>query len=419
MTVTTTTVRGLGLDPAILAGGASANAYLDAMRQIGDAPADQLAAAVFTAPDAREVGEKIRTLIQQNQFYTADGQPSPQLPQSVQDYLRATSSLPPWADAKLVKEGEELFGLYGVSSSLILACASLPECYVMRQGVRVLAGTGYLTTDSARRVAETGQMVMDVMSVGGVMAASGAGKGILSALKVRLMHAAIRYMVSNGRTPLKWDDAAQGKPVCQEDLAYTLMTFSYVAVRSMKKLGIRLTPAQEEAYIHCWNVIGHIMGILPGLLPATCAEAKILFDTIKARQSGPNPEGQILMAGLVDGFLIPTMSKILPLSGKHLPAVMIRTLIGDDTADDLGVARLATATKVQGALVLGVWRRGARRRYFLYQFWLTRQITLWWKVRALRKLGGAQGAFAITLANATWAYPAIAELADQHTQPPS
>jgi hypothetical protein len=285
----------------------------------------------------------------------------------------------------------------------------------MREGVRVLAGTGYLTTDSARRVAETGQMVMDVMSPGGLMTSSGTGKGILSALKVRLMHAAIRYMVANGRTALKWDVAASGQPVCQEDLAYTLMTFSYVTVRSMKRLGIVLTAHQEEAYIHCWNVIGHIMGILPGLLPANLAEAKVLFDTIKARQTGPNAEGQVLTAALVNGFLAPTMSRILPLTGKHLPAVMIRTLIGDDTADDLGVARLASAQKIHGALVLGAWKRGAWRRYFLYQFWLTRQLTLWWKVRALRKLGGAQGTFAITLANATWAYPAVAELADRHT----
>lgn len=406
------TAQGLGLDPAILAGGATANAFLDTMRLQQDAPADALATAIFTAPDAKAVGEQIRTLIQQRTFYDANGQPSPQLPQAVREYLSATNALPPWADRAKVTTGEQLFILYGMSSIIVLSCASLPECYVMRKGVRVLTGTGYLTADSKRRVVETAQLVMDVMSPGGLMPESGVGKGILSAQKVRLMHATIRYMISNGRTQLKWDDS-WGKPVCQEDLAYTLMTFSYVGVRSMKILGIRLTPEQEDAYIHCWNVIGHIMGILPGLLPANMSEARQLFDVIKARQTGPNDDGRQLMTGLLDGLLVPTMSKILPLGGKHIPAILVRKLIGQETADDLGVARLDTAQKIEGALVTGLWKRGARRRYLLYQFPLTRTFTLWWKVRALRKIGGIEGPFAITLANAIWAYPAVGELADQ------
>lgn len=409
----TVTAQGLGLDPAILAGGATANAFLDAMRLQQDDPADALAAAIFTAPDAQAVGEEIRTLIQQRNFYGPDGQPSPQLPQVVREYLSATNALPSWADRAKVRTGEQLFILYGISSILVLSCASLPECYVMRKGVRVLTGTGYLTTDSKRRVVETAQLIMDAMSPGGLMPASGVGKGILSAQKVRLMHATIRYMLLNGRTPLKWDADAWGKPVCQEDLAYTLMTFSYVGVRSMKILGIPLTREQEDAYIHCWNVIGHIMGILPGLLPANMDEAKILFDAIKARQTGPNDDGKLLMSGLVDGLLVPTMSKILPIGGRNIPPIMIRKLIGNETADDLGVASLNRAARIEGALVTGLWKRGARRRYFLYQFWLTRTFTLWWKVRALRRIGGIEGPFAITLANAIWAYPAVGELADQ------
>ena len=413
MTISTGTSQGLGLDPAILAGGAAATAILDSMRQVQDDPADRLAAQIFEAPDAAVVAEQIRTLIQQRQFYTKDGQPSPQLPQAVQDYLRATSALPPWADPRKIKTGEDLFILYGLSSTIVLSCASLPECYVMRMGVRVLTDTGYLTTDTTRRVVETANMIMDVMSPGGLMPASGSGKGILSAQKVRLMHAAIRYMVSHGRTRLQWDPVAWGQPICQEDLAYTLMTFSYVGVRSMKKLGIVLTPEQEDAYIHCWNVVGYIMGVLPGLLPANVAEAKLLFDTIKARQTGPNPGGQQLMVGLVDGLLVPVLSKIFPLGGKRIPPILIRTLVGHETADQLGVAPLNAAMKFEGALIVGAWRRGARRRYFLYKFWLTRRLALWLKVRLLRRIGGIHGEFAITLANAVWAYPAVAEVADR------
>lgn len=400
------------LDPAILAGGSSAQAFLDRMRQVQDEPADRLAAAIYETPDSRAVAERIRALIREHQFYTPDGRPAPRLPPAVQRYLRATSALPSWADRRKVKMAEELFMLYGLSSVIVLSCASLPECYVMRSTSRVLASTGYLDTDPARRVAETARLIMDVMSPGGLMPATGIGKGILSAQKVRLMHAVIRYLISHGRTPLEWD-ARWGRPICQEDLAYTLMTFSYVGVRGMKTLGIVVTPEQEEAYIHCWNVIGYAMGIVPELLPADVAQAELLFETIKDRQTGPNEAGVRLTEALVNDLLVPALSRIVPVVGKDAPVFLIRTLIGDDTADDLEVPESSGRARLQGAFGVRLWRRAAARRYFLYRFWLTRKLALWLKVRALRKLGGVKGEFAITLANAVWAFPAVAEAVER------
>lgn len=400
------------LDPAILAGGRSAQAFLDRMREVQDEPADRLATEIYETP-ARAVAERIRTLIRERQFYTADGRPEPRLPPAVRRYLQATSALPSWADRRKVKTAEELFVLYGLSSVIVLSCASLPECYVMRAGSRVLSSTGYLDTDPARRVAETARLIMDVMSPGGLMPATGIGKGILSAQKVRLMHAVIRYLINHGRTPLEWDAARWGRPICQEDLAYTLMTFSYVGVRGMKKLGIVLTPEQADAYIHCWNVIGHTMGILPGLLPADVGEARLLFETIKSRQKGPNEEGVRLTGALIDDLLVPSFSRILPLSGKDAPPFLIRTLIGNATADDLGVPKSSGRARLKGALGVGLWRRGAARRYLLYRFWLTRRLALWLKTRAFRHLGGVKGEFAISLAHAVWAFPEVAEAAER------
>lgn len=407
------TLDTLGLHPSILAGGAEANAFLDSMRLVQDDPADRLAAAVFEAPDAMAAAAQIRTLIQQHTFYTPDGQPSPQLPDVVKQYLRDTSALPPWVDPALVKTGEDLFILYGLSSVVILACASLPECYVMRRGVHVLRRTGYLTTDPTRRVAETAQMVMDVMSPGGLIAKSGGvTTGVLSAQKVRLVHAAIRYLLNHGRVAgLTWD-SAWGAPICQEDLAFTLMTFSFVGVRSMLKLGVQLSDRQKDAYIHCWNVIGHQMGILPGLLPADFAQATVLFDRIKARQTGPNEDGEALMASLLNDLLIPTVSKIFPVGGATLPQGIVRKLIGKETADDLGVPGASAMIKAEEKVAIDVWRQAAWRRKYLYMIPGLKQITLWWKVRLLRKMGGIQSEFAITLANAIWAFPQVADVGD-------
>jgi len=401
------------LDPAIASGGRSAQEFLDRMRRLQDEPADRLATEIFEAPDSRAVGESIRELIRERRFYTPDGRPAPRLPAVVRRYLQETSALPSWADRRKIEMAEELFVLYGLSSVIVLSCASLPECYVLRSTARVLSSTGYLGTDPARRVAETARLIMDVMSPGGLMPATGVGNGVLSAQKVRLMHAAIRYLISRGRTKLEWDSARWGLPICQEDLAYTLMTFSYVGVRGMKDLGIVLSAEQQDAYIHCWNVIGHVMGILPELLPADVAEAKLLFETIKARQTGPNDEGVRLTGALVDDLLVPVLSRIIPVVGRDAPLFLIRTLIGDATADDLGVAKVSGRARLHGTLGIRLWRRGAMRRYFLYRFWLTRRLALRLKLRAFRDIGGVKEDFAISLANAVWAFPSVAEAVDR------
>jgi len=56
----------------------------------------------------------------------------------------------------------------------------------------VLFETGELYQRPNRRVFETLQMVVDVMSPGGLAAE---GRGSLTALKVRLMHAAVRKLL--------------------------------------------------------------------------------------------------------------------------------------------------------------------------------------------------------------------------------
>ena len=58
-----------------------------------------------------------------------------------------------------------------------------------------------------------------------------------------------------------------------------------MAVRSYLKLGVRMTPAEKNAYIHCWNVVGFLMGIREELLPANYEESEKLYDAIRAHQA--------------------------------------------------------------------------------------------------------------------------------------
>lgn len=332
------------------------DAFLDAMRQEGDPTADRAVAAVFGHGEVDEVNRLLTTLIRN------DGVPSSDLPPEVLEYLEVSSRLPEWCDPEKIALGEEVFIDYGITSTVLLSCASLPECYVMKNGIHVLWLTQKLEDHVHRRVLETAQMIMDVMSPGGLAAA---GRGIRSAQKVRLMHASIRHLIlseeaEEPESPPKgfaellryhrWNPS-YGHPVCQEDMAYTLMTFSHVGVRGLEDLGVKLTAEQKDAYIHCWNVVGHVMGIRDELLPADHREAEVLFETIKARQQGATPEGQAMMAALL-GFV----QGLFPERVRGIPQILMRELVGDPTADVLGLPELSAWQRLWQRLLVWGWR---------------------------------------------------------------
>ena len=108
--------------------------------------------------------------------------------------MKAASALPPWRDRARIHEAQQFFLLYGLASSTLLACASLPQCYVMKYGTEVLAYTKFLQVEPTRRIRETAQMVMDVMVPGGL---EPGGRGVRATMKVRVMHAIVRHMVMN------------------------------------------------------------------------------------------------------------------------------------------------------------------------------------------------------------------------------
>ena len=71
-----------------------------------------------------------------------------------------------------IRIGQDLFEMYGPEILMILGCYSLPAAYSAKKGVLVLATTKFLELEPDRRLAETSQIIMDVMTEG-----LGEGKG--------------------------------------------------------------------------------------------------------------------------------------------------------------------------------------------------------------------------------------------------
>ena len=326
------------------------DSFLDAMRQETDPLADGLVAALFDELGPDGVGAFHGGLIRSDET-PADGLPPP-LRRLVQQYLEESSRLPDWADLSVVDRADQVLRSFGPATYTVLACASLPECYVDWRGVPVLYMSHKLAAHVHRRVVETAQFTMGVMSSGGFLPG---GRGVLAAQKVRLMHATMRRLTlleppaSAAQENLP-DIAAVfrnaswthdlGKPINQEDLAYTLLTFSWVIVRGLRTLECSLKPEDEEAVIHAWNLAGRFMGIRDDLLPNSVAEAERMFTKLKSRLAGESAEGKALLAALLD-FLW-TACPLRP-----LPVALLRGLVGDATADMLGAPSLSEKDRAQ------------------------------------------------------------------------
>ena len=293
---------------------------LDLMRQVTDPVADDVVKALFAGGEVDAVDALMNHLVRNDQLIAE------QLPEIIQHYLKATAALPDWADTTKIAIAEKLFGRCGPSICLSLMCASLPSAYAAAKGVQVLQMTARLKTDPTRRIGETAQMIIDVLAPGGL---APNGLGIRAAQKVRLMHAAVRNLISRSS---RWN-SDWGQPINQEDLAGTLMTFSWIVLESLRKLKIGFETQEAEAYVHAWNVVGHLMGIRLDLLPDDVAQAGELTQIIARREQHPSEAGREMTCALVEMLEHQSPGTVF----KGMPDTMIRHLVGDDVANMIGV----------------------------------------------------------------------------------
>jgi hypothetical protein len=293
---------------------------LDAARRRGDALADAVVAEVFAAGDTEAVARLLGSLMRDDQSPGA-------LPPAVLDYLARTGETVA-RGRESAAAGERVFAEHGPEILMLLCCYSLPSSYAAKKGVQVLHRTAYLAKRPNRRLFETAQMIVDVMSPGGL---GPKGRGLRTAQKVRLMHAAIRHLILTDTTA-QWDTDTLGLPINQEDLLGTLMTFSWIILDGLARLGQRLTPAEEQAYLEAWLVVGALMGIEPQLLPRTVADARAVTEVIERRQVAESPEGREMMTALLG-----MMQDNVPAAFATMPACLIREFVPAAVAEFLGV----------------------------------------------------------------------------------
>jgi uncharacterized protein (DUF2236 family) len=293
------------------------DAVLDRMREVGDPPADAAIEATFAAGQ-----QGAAQTFMAARMTNAAPVPS-SLPPQLREFLEK-SKVDALPNAPGVAVAQDLFVDHGPEILATLGCYSLPSAYAARKGVQVLHRTAYLANRPNRRLFRTMQMVVDVMEPGGL---GPQGYGIRTVQKVRLIHAAIRYQLLHA----KWD-ASLGIPINQEDLAGTLLTFSYLPVKGLLKLGANISGEAAQAYFETWCAVGRLLGVLPEMIPDELEAGAELEDLICSRQFAPSDEGREMTRALVL-----MLQRDSPPLLEGVPIGMMRLFMQAEVADYLGI----------------------------------------------------------------------------------
>ena len=266
---------------------------------------------------------------------------------ALEAFVRQARALPAWADPGKIGCAEAVLAGAGPMACALLACASLPESAMARPGTEPDAG------DALRGAAG---LVFAAMSRGGLLDAAGAG--LARVLRLRLTHALTRHLIVRGNPAEAfaygaaipallpegpgtqralfargWDLCAHGLPWNQEVLAHTLLSFHYVFLRSLRRLGLGVSREEESAWLHAWNVVGHLLGIEDGLLAGTMTDAAALLTRL---QRNVRPAGGAQPA-LAPGLLQTMRGAFAARALEPLPLLVARRLCGRATRRDLGL----------------------------------------------------------------------------------
>ena len=325
---------------------------LDNKRLLGDAEADNFIKAIFSDNEEKK---RLYTLLQSLRHNS-------QVDEFKSTYINnelfnARDRLPKWTDSRNLHAGSAFFAKHAQVILNMLGLLSLPYCYAGANGAMVLNLSDRMRNDIGKRLIETGEFVWDVMAPN---AFDKDGNGFAAILKVRLMHAAVRFYTLQDD---KWD-AAFGFPVNQEDMAGTNLSFSLIVIRGLRKFGFHISYDEQQSFMHLWNIIGSMLGVNDELLPKDGKQAFELEEAIRLRQFRPSVQGCELTASLITYFK--SVTKGGQISNNEIPQV-IRYLTGDDVANILGLPNEALSLgKIQILRTINFLKPSVNNR-FAYQ----------------------------------------------------
>lgn len=247
---------------------------LETLRHIMDKPSDDAVASAFESNSMKHLTDILKGMAENDDFV------SHELPPAMHDFVQKELQFSfSEQDIEMFNRTHKIWKEHGMKFVFILFFRALPYTYMAEKPANVLRMTRLLQTQTERRVIETAQFVFDVMEKEWWTPKK---RGILTALKIRIMHSAMRHIILDSKkTGEKWNKE-WGQPISQEDLIATNQVFSLEFFKGMEMIGQPLSREEQEAWFHTWKTIAKIMGVQENLICDSVDEAWELQHTIYA-----------------------------------------------------------------------------------------------------------------------------------------
>ncbi|MEV4071961.1 oxygenase MpaB family protein [Nonomuraea fuscirosea] len=292
-------------------------------RWVWDEEADPLVASLLDRGDVPRVNELLRT-------WTKNGQPLPAgLPADLRDFMERARRLPAWADhGKLAtafafneKRGLYLGVLYGLASGMM-------STVIPKEARAVYYSQG--GADMKDRISKTAKLGYDV---GSRNAYEPDGEMIVTCVKTRLVHAAVRHLLP--QSP-HWPQVADEEiPISQRDMMVTWHSLPTTVMQKLTAWRVPIPAAESEAFLHSWQLAAHMLGIKDEYIPASWSEADAQAEQVLDPVLAPTPEG-IKLADILLGLGTPVDAGIL---SKPILGAFTRFMLGDQIAGWLRIPR--------------------------------------------------------------------------------
>lgn len=244
-----------------------------------DGAADKVVRALFERGEVDRVNELLADWTRNDQALPAG------LPSDLHAFLESARRLPAWADhAKMAryfdynaKRGLYIAVAYGMGSGMM-------SCVIPREAKAVYYSAG--GADMKDRIAKTAKLGYDV---GAKNAYGPAGQMIVTCVKTRLTHAAVRYLLPKSR---HWNAAApETKPISQADIMVTWHSLATFTHNKIKAWQVPISAAESSSFLHIWQVTAHMLGVRDEFIPATWASANAQSRQVLDPILAPSKEG--------------------------------------------------------------------------------------------------------------------------------
>jgi len=331
--------------------------FLDSLRESGDPPADDAVARLRAEHGDAAVGRAFAQLRANDSPLPADA------PAALTEFMRDAGGLPAWASEARLERGGNAFLQNALPSVVVLLASSLPRGYAAPCLTEILSISRDLEQHPYQRLMGVVQLLVNVSDA---HAFGNHGRAVVTAQKLRLLHAGIRALTVTFRPEFR---ARYGVPVNHEDMLATIMAFSWLVVDGIRRLGLPLQEADAEDLYYVWKVFAQVMGIHPpgqpdddSLVPATIAEAREFYDAY-VRRTNTMPEGNRYGVVLAEDNLhmmeqlIPVVPRIFGLG--LAPSLCMTELMSREELARVGLAPMPGHRLLRplltGVLRLGQW----------------------------------------------------------------